>query len=340
MRKFNLLPYSEIHKGSKIAIYGAGVVGLDYVKQASTTHYCSVVFVADKNYANITDYKSFGVDILSPLVFVERCDFDCVLIATIYDDYRSQMLDYLYSVGVPKSKIITQSFSVPIGKESTYSQHGEDMIIVNAFKHIGFFKDDNLPSYIDVGAHHPFNYSNTALLYQLGCRGINIEANPVLFKEFEKMRPEDLNLCVGIGSSKGEFPFYVSDVSLLGSFKKENLEFNELLNEKDTGVKTEYKLNDVINLPVETLTFVVEQYCNNKWPNFMSIDIEGLEYESLKICDFSNGPEIIVVEVNFDGDLFIEMFKEKGYFPYLWFRNNIIFIKNECKPFVHEHEKR
>lgn len=65
-----------------------------------------------------------------------------------------------------------------------------------------------------------------------------------------------------------------------------------------------------------------------------------MEYETLSACDLSRGPALIAVEVNYDGDKFIEMMNDKGYFPYLWYRENILFVKNEYKNLVHAHNER
>ncbi len=59
----------------------------------------------------------------------------------------------------------------------THAQHGDDIIIRAVFDNLGI---DN-PSYLDIGAHHPTNISNTKLFYDAGSRGINVEANPNLF---------------------------------------------------------------------------------------------------------------------------------------------------------------
>lgn len=88
--------------------------------------------------------------------------------------------------------------------KKSYAQHGKDVIIINLFKLLGIEK----PSYIDIGDHHPYEISNTALLYELGSNGINIEANPNLLEEFKKERKHDINICCGIGSKDSEcMPF-------------------------------------------------------------------------------------------------------------------------------------
>ena len=66
-------------------------------------------------------------------------------------------------------------------QKKSYAQNGEDLIIDFAFREV--FKI-NQPSYLDIGAHHPFCFSNTQLFYERGSQGINVEANPFLHKFF------------------------------------------------------------------------------------------------------------------------------------------------------------
>ena len=102
----------------------------------------------------------------------------------------------------------------------TYSQHGEDLFLLNIFHLLGIEK----PSYLDIGCHHPTIDSNTALLYQRGSRGINIDANPLLIPQFDEQRPEDINLNIGIGANPGKATFYqVDDRSGLNSFSLKEL---------------------------------------------------------------------------------------------------------------------
>jgi hypothetical protein len=69
----------------------------------------------------------------------------------------------------------------------SYSQFGEDLVVRMHF--MGNF-DNSVGRFIDVGAFHPFKYSNTMLLSQLGWRGINIDCNPVKIAGFKKLRPQ------------------------------------------------------------------------------------------------------------------------------------------------------
>ena len=94
-------------------------------------------------------------------------------------------------------------------------------MIINIFNNLGIEKF----TYLDIGAHHPYNISNTALLYKYGYHGINVEANPNLIEAFFRERPLDKNVNVGIGTKSGEMPFYMIDgFSGRNSFDKKVVE--------------------------------------------------------------------------------------------------------------------
>ena len=54
-------------------------------------------------------------------------------------------------------------------KKKSYSMDGEDLFIIDYFKHrkLGF--------YVDVGCYHPIHRNNTFLLHNKGWHGINID---------------------------------------------------------------------------------------------------------------------------------------------------------------------
>jgi hypothetical protein len=58
----------------------------------------------------------------------------------------------------------------------TYSQHGEDRLILDYFKKLG----RPTGTYVDVGANYPIKISNTYLLYRSGWRGLTVEPIPRL----------------------------------------------------------------------------------------------------------------------------------------------------------------
>ena len=109
----------------------------------------------------------------------------------------------MYIMVIEAVKRILQKSGLLISEASSnkvfnrsYSQCGEDLLVQYIFNLRGIQK----PSYIDIGANHPYFLSNTALFYEKGSRGINIEANPQLAENFKTHRPEDINLNIGIDS--------------------------------------------------------------------------------------------------------------------------------------------
>lgn len=164
-----------------------------------------------------------------------------------------------------------------------YSQRGEDIIVLNIFQHMKIDK----PSYLDLGAHHPYHINNTQLFYMRGSRGINVEPNPNLIEAFHTHRSGDTNLCVGVGPERGELDFYMSDpMSGRNSFMR------ELALEGVTEVSK-------IQVPVVLVSDIIRDYAGGVFPDFLSVDIEGFDYAVLKSIDYQliRGPRVICVEM-------------------------------------------
>lgn len=172
-----------------------------------------------------------------------------------------------------------------IFKKESYSQCGEDLLVQYVFNLRGVEK----PSYIDIGANDPFSLSNTAIFYIKGCRGINIEANPNLIGKFLKERPDDINLNIGIGTEEGVFDFYIMNDPTMSSFSKLESEKYE-----STGL---FKVIEIKKILSTTIQNILNKYANGVFPDFMSLDVEGLDYEVLKTIDYKeNAPKVICVE--------------------------------------------
>lgn len=205
--------------------------------------------------------------------------------------------------------------------DKTYSQHGEDLFILNAFHLMGIDK----PSYLDLGAHHPTEISNTALLYQRGSRGVNVEANPRLIASFDYHRPEDRNVNCAVGATEGRANFYMYD-ELSGR--------NTLCEEEHKIVSEKYpslQITKTIEVPVFTANQIVYKFCDGVFPDLLSVDIEGLDFDVLNSCNFSESkPKIICVEVRQDTKRdFHGLMSKEGYFCVCRFIENLIFVHKD-----------
>ena len=329
--KYFFFPFGEIKSGSKIIIYGAGKMGRIYASLVKSFKYCDILFVADRNHLEIKDFP-FNISVRSPRDIL-TADYDYILIANMDDAISKNILQDLENMGISKNKIIESKkyeleddlFATPDtsygGK--LYSQHGDDVIVFQIFKQLGMDK----PSYIDVGAHDPLCISNTAILHKSGSRGINIEANPVLIKKFYEQRTDDINLNVGVGTKKGVLPFYMFDEAHgCNTFSLEEAKrFEELY--------PELKIVKTIELPVTTLTDIINEHWNGKYPDYIDIDIEGLDYEVLQSCDFSGEtPYVICVEIDkVDVSGMNAMLAEKGFVPYCRMISNMIYVRKNIR---------
>lgn len=209
----------------------------------------------------------------------------------------------------------------------TYAQHGDDIVIRCVFDSLGI---DN-PSYLDIGAHHPTNISNTKLFYDAGSRGINVEANPNLFSQFMVDRPYDVNLNFGVGKESGFIPFYMIDnYSGRNSFDFETV--NAFVQDFP-----EFSIKQVVDLPVMTVAQILS---NRAIPDFLTIDVEGLDYDILKSIDFERYPfKVICVEVGGSdkinyADAVSSLLEENNYFSLIRCGANLIFVAKQYEHLV------
>lgn len=228
-------------------------------------------------------------------------------------------------IGRYNKKIRYKYFNEAYYRNDCYSQHGEDLIINSCLRDLGIHK----PSYIDVGAHHPFRLNNTYFFYLKGCKGINVEPDPHLFGLFEKQRPDDINVNVGVFKERSKMPFYVMHPNTLSTFSASEME-----NYKKIG----HELRETIQVDVETINDIIGKYNDGIFPDFLSLDIEGIDLEVLKTMNYEyNYPKVICVETTmYDGSLtdqkknkpIIDLLLNKGYAIYADTFINTIFYRS------------
>lgn len=212
-----------------------------------------------------------------------------------------------------------------IQSKKSYSQCGEDLIIDYIFK----LRNILNPSYLDIGANHPFQLSNTALFYNRGNVGVNIEANPSLMANFYKNRPNDINLNIGIGVSDEQLDFYVMEDHTLSTFSKDEME---------SMVKFGKKLKEIKPIKVVPIKTILEAHFNNSPPDLLSIDVEGLDLQILTSLEFEKyAPKIICVEASEYSPIgcgarrneLIDFLKENEYYEYANTNLNAIMVRKD-----------
>ena len=169
-----------------------------------------------------------------------------------------------------------------------FSQSGEDVIL-----NIILRNEREKGIFVDIGAYHPFRFSNTFLLYLDGWRGVNVDANQGAIDAFNTIRPQDINIRALVSDKVEELEFcrYAE-----GAFNTANRVSIEGLS-KSTNPQT--KLVGTDRLTTMTPNQIFDQHVGSKKFDFLNIDIEGLDRKVLYSIDFSRyRPKAIAIEMD------------------------------------------
>ena len=200
---------------------------------------------------------------------------------------------------------------LPIHKfkaQASYSQEGEDAVLLGFYegrkKYKGF--------YVDIGAHHPYRFSNTMAFYKKGWKGINIEPNPEAMKWFNWFRKRDINLNFGVAENDGTLTYYCFNEPALNGFS------SNISAQRDN--TAHYSIVKTIDIPVRRLDTLLDKHLQSHTKiDFLSIDAEGFDLAVLKSNNWTKyRPYYILVEDNYDMDgptstPIIDFLKEQGY---------------------------
>lgn len=203
----------------------------------------------------------------------------------------------------------------------SYSQEGEDMILRR------IFENQRTGFYVDVGAHHPFRFSNTYHFYKQGWRGINIDAMPDSMELFKKFRSRDVNLEVPIGNGNQVLTYFAFNEPALNGF-------SEKISRERHG-KNGYFIQQEIKLKISKLSSVLDKHLPQEVKiDFLSIDVEGLDFDILQSNDWVKyKPKCILVEIlasslheieNREITIFLKKF---GYIVFAKAMNTVFFIQ-------------
>jgi len=206
----------------------------------------------------------------------------------------------------------------------SYAQCGEDLIVDFVLENrFGISR----PTYLDIGAHAPVYLSNTYLFYRKGGSGVLVEPDPLLWKQIKKSRARDICLNVGVGiSSATAADFHIMDCRTLNTFSRQDAERYQS--------QDGHRIEQIMSVPLVPVVKIIEENFPAT-PNFISLDVEGLDLDILKSLDFERfRPEVMCVETltytrDFSGvklcDI-VELMEGNGYFVYADTFINSIFV--------------
>src|SRR5439155_19670083 len=167
---------------------------------------------------------------------------------------------------------------------ASYSQQGEDVVLGCDFQ------DQEHGFYVDVGAQHPFRFSNTNLFYERGWRGINIDPRPGIMAEFAQHRPRDINLEVGVSANGELLNYFIFSEPAVNTCN----ELAAKLAQEEGG----FTLVGTKQVPTESLAAILDKHLPTQQViDFLSVDVEGMDEEVLRSNDWSRyRPRVIWTE--------------------------------------------
>lgn len=205
---------------------------------------------------------------------------------------------------------------------TSYSQEGEDLLLFRLF-------EGQPPGiYVDVGAHHPHRFSNTFLLYQLGWRGLNIDARPGMAAAFRRTRSRDISVESGVSEAPQKLELHMFEESALNTFDPALAASRVAKGWKMLGKRWIdcRPLAEILTqqLPrLRTATF-----------DLLSVDVEGLDLQVLRSNDWSkHRPRAVVAEIlasNLSTAMASDMsrwMRQQGYELHAKLINSVLFLR-------------
>ncbi|AYV85895.1 MAG: FkbM methyltransferase [Solivirus sp.] len=185
-----------------------------------------------------------------------------------------------------------------------WSQFGEDSILA------GLFPNNYIGVCVDVGSSDGISGNNTLHFERRGWRVLNIEPNPKLFAECEKIRKRSINCAVG-AENKDSIPFTIFILKGGNESAISGLEPDIRLIESHAHL---IESEQVIKVPIRTLSSILDEESFPTEIDFISIDTENTELDVLKGLDLNKYKvKYFVIEDNFNEGKCGEYLKQFGY---------------------------
>lgn len=204
----------------------------------------------------------------------------------------------------------------------TYSQFGEDIIATIVLRNVssGF--------YVDIGAHHPYRHSNTALLHLRGWQGVNVEPMQEGIQQFGEYRPHATNVRAAIHNEHDEVTLYKVKGGLA----------NTVLERRVAGLMQTHESAGEEVVPALSINDVFERYVpDGVHVNYMTVDIEGYDTEAILAFDVARYlPDVMCIEVfgpdvlNLGANRVVRHLVSHGYHPYAFNIYSLTFVNVEA----------
>jgi FkbM family methyltransferase len=142
--------------------------------------------------------------------------------------------------------------------------------------------------YLDIGAYHPTQFSNTYFFYERCASGVCVEPDAALVRAFSRVKSWDRCLNIGIGPQDGVADFYHMSTPALNTFSREHAERYQSYGGQ--------RIEHVSQVSIRNINVVIEENFGRPL-ELVSLDVEGLDLSVLQSLDFTrHRPLVFCIE--------------------------------------------
>lgn len=162
-----------------------------------------------------------------------------------------------------------------------YSQSKQDELLEK-----NVFKNYKHGIFVDVGANDGININNTYYFEKNhNWTGLNVEPIPETFKKLVENRPKCINLNCAVSNVDGEVDFVMNTgyTEMISGIKNnyDQRHFERLMRENQQMGST----TTIVKVPSKRLETIFDDH-NIRYVNYLSIDVEGAEFDVIKSINF------------------------------------------------------
>ena len=171
---------------------------------------------------------------------------------------------------------------------TSFSQYGEDSV---ASYYLQQEKEKGI--IVDIGAYHPFRFSNTFLFHLKGWKTVSVDASAEAIDLFNAIRPTDTNICTLVSDKTETLKYYQFAE---GAWNTTNSDIVPVLAERGL---TETQLVSTTEMQTQSIVELLEQHVGSQKFDLLDIDVEGMDIQLLLGIDLTiYRPRLIFAEIN------------------------------------------
>jgi FkbM family methyltransferase len=170
----------------------------------------------------------------------------------------------------------------------SYSIEAEDLLAETIFA--GVLKHNGAGTYLDIGAAHPVQHSNTFHFYERGWSGLCVEPNPQFYALYKTYRPRDRAFNVGLSPKSGTLRYHRFESHLINGFLGQDLIDRHIASGENYLGYSDVECSGVGDFLRTNIERPID---------FLNIDVELMDAEVLRAWDWAAcRPSVICAEIH------------------------------------------